>query len=57
MPRPPAGDVFGDSRSVTRGARTAESALSKPFGSVLGLDLKCGGHLSHGASANVSGKV
>lgn len=33
------------------------SALLKPFESVLGLDLKCGGHLSHGASANISGKV
>ena len=33
------------------------SALLKPFDSVLGLDLKCGGHLSHGSSANISGKV
>ena len=33
------------------------SALLKPFEAVLGLDLKCGGHLSHGSSANISGKV
>ena len=33
------------------------SALLKPFDSVLGLDLKCGGHLSHGSRANISGKV
>ena len=33
------------------------SALLKPSDPVLGLDLKCGGHLSHGSSANISGKV
>ena len=35
----------------------AFSALLDPSDSVLALDLKCGGHLSHGAKANVSGKI
>jgi glycine hydroxymethyltransferase len=42
--------------SATVANQVVMFSLLEPGDAILGLDLKCGGHLSHGAKASVSGK-